>query len=426
MKKFFFTFTFILFSFLFFSCTNKTNTIVIWTDRAEIVSYVELFNVEHENVKAIVVYKEQIATSLPPAKDEMNPDIVIGSLLNNSKMKKHFISLNGIMGTKNKKGEISNKKIDRDIFYKSLIDYGKMEDTQYLLPVSFNLPIMIFSNENKNLIKNPHIIELDDIKESSANFNEKTKKDIYSKMGFAPSWNAQFIYTVAKMNNVDFHEVDNTFVWNEYSLKNTIDYIKKWTSEKNTETSSEQDFSFKYLYMPSYKQISSSRCLFAYSTTNEFFSLAPEQIDNTDFRWLTKNNSIFAEDDITTAGIFSESKHKSDSKVFLRWFINEENQRKLIDRSFKMDLGIKTFGICNGFSSIKAVNEQYFPIYYKNLLGNLPGEDLIQSPFALPPRWTSLRERVLVPYLTEITNTENKKEIKTIEERLITWSKQFN
>lgn len=91
-----------------------------------------------------------------------------------------------------------------------------------------------------------------------------------------------------------------------------------------------------------------------------------------------------------------------------------------------MNLGTQTFGICNGFSSIKSVNERVFPAYYKNLLGNLPAETALVAPLTLPARWESLKERVIVPYLSDATNTDTEAAVKTIEERIITWRNQFN
>lgn len=425
MRRFFFILAFVL-AFGLFSCRTEQKTITVWTDKAEMASYIELFNVESHDVKAVIVYKDALATSLPPAKDEKRPDIIIGSLLQNSLTKKNFITLDSILGEKNKKGELKKNRLDKDGFYNSLLDYGKFNSRQYLLPVSFNLPIMIFSNENKDAISDKYTLELEEIKEISAKFNAKNKNGMYSKMGFAPSWNANFIYTAVKMNGADFRETLNSIVWNDSALEMEIEYMKDWTKKTNTSTTAEQDFSFKYLYTPSYKQISSGRCLFSYSTTDEFFSLAPEQIQDTDFRWLTKEEMIFAEDDITTAGIYRKSRRKSESKEFLLWLLNSENQKRLLDRSQTMNLGTKTFGICNGFSAVKTVNERYFPTYYKNLIGNLPGESSIQSPFALPPRWNSLKNRVIIPYISEATRTEEGKKIQTIEERLNTWSKQFN
>ena len=104
MKKIFrfaikniFIFLFPLSVFSFLSC-GSSSPVVIWTDRPEIVSYVEFFNVAQNKAKAVVVYKEKLASALPPAKDEQNPDIVIGSFLRNSRIKKNFSSLDRVFG----------------------------------------------------------------------------------------------------------------------------------------------------------------------------------------------------------------------------------------------------------------------------------------------------------------------------------------
>ena len=70
-------------------CANKAgsrkrtvyqqNRIVIWTSCREFAQYIELFNRQHTDNCAILVYKENPALSLPPAKDENPPDIIVGS-----------------------------------------------------------------------------------------------------------------------------------------------------------------------------------------------------------------------------------------------------------------------------------------------------------------------------------------------------------
>lgn len=416
---------------LFFcACDDSpTSTITIWTDKAEIASYAELFNASHDKTKAVVVYKERLSASLPPAKDEAAPDAIIGSLLKNSGNEKYFANLDDMLGERDDDGEISKRKIDRKFFYSSLLDYGKNEDgKQILIPVSFNLPVIIFSDENKPLVKNAHMLELEEIRDLSKEFNATAKSGIYTKMGFAPSWNSDFLYTAAKMTGADFHEEGNALAWDEKSLEIAEEFLREWTKNANSSSTAEQDFSFKYLYTPNYKQVASGRCLFAYTTTSKFFSLAPEQTENLHFRWLTTNKTILADDEITTAGIYRKSpaRNRRDAKTFLLWMMDEENQRAMLDRSFRMNLGTKTFGICGGFSALKGVNERFFPTFYKNLLGNLPGESAIRAPAPLPTRWESLKERVVIPHLAESTRTEGWQDAKSIDERLKSWAKQFN
>ena len=81
-------------TFLFLSCSEtEQQRIVIWTSCAEFAQYTELFNYTHPGSNAVIVYKENPAQELPPAKDELPPDIIIGSWLRTDKTQKQFKSL---------------------------------------------------------------------------------------------------------------------------------------------------------------------------------------------------------------------------------------------------------------------------------------------------------------------------------------------
>lgn len=408
------------------SCGGRVRTIVVWTDRAEIASYADRFNVEQEDVRAVVVYKERPATDLPPAQDELPPDVIVGSFLMNSRVQSNFSPLDTLLGERDEEGKLDPRRLEAKTFYEPLLEYGRDEGTQYLLPVSFNLPIIAFSERNVRFVPNPHTLELEELRDAAGAFNAKSRAGVYTQMGFAPSWNADFIYAAAKMDGAEFMEIGRSFGWNVTALERTMAFMQEWTREKNSSSEAEQDFSFKYLYTPPYKQIASGRCLFAYSTTDKFFSLAPEQIEGADFRWLTKDGEIFVEDNITTAGIHHSSGEKAAARTFLRWLLSEDTQKALLARDEQMKLSTRTFGICCGFSSLRAVNERHFPAHYKTLLGNLPGEDSMRIPLPLPPRWGSLKQRVLIPYLSDAAKTEPPHKMQTIDERLKVWTKQFN
>ncbi|WP_407428148.1 hypothetical protein [Treponema sp.] len=398
------------------SCSSS-KPVVIWTDRPEIVSYIEFFNVAQNKSKAVVVYKEKLAASLPPVKDEQNPDIVIGSFLRNSRSKKNFASLDRVF---NRRG------INPDTIYGPLLEYGKISGRQYLIPVSFNIPTMIFSGKNEKLIGEKVFIDCDEIRDSGAVFNQKSSEDVYVKMGYAPSWDSDFAYEVAKMTGAGFTDKGNVFQWNKELLSQSIEYLKNWSLDKNTDTESEQEFSFKYLYAPKHKLVASERCLFAYTSSNDIFGISSEQLESIDFKWLSKNGKIFVKDEITMLGLYKKSKNTEKAYQFIQWFFLESTQKNLIDRAMQMKLGTQTFGICNGFSSVKTVNERVFPAYYKTLLGKMPAADILTAPLPLPSRWESLKERVIVPYITESISTEQPAIIKSIDERLILWRNQFN
>ena len=80
---------------VFFSgCKSKeSNTVLIWTNKSEVVSYAELFNASQDKFKVVIAYKDQLSLSLPPAKDEKIPDIVIGTGIRNERTKKNVIPI---------------------------------------------------------------------------------------------------------------------------------------------------------------------------------------------------------------------------------------------------------------------------------------------------------------------------------------------
>lgn len=417
-----FTIIFLFFSLIFFSCSNnssKYDKFILWTDREEFVSYAEFFNSIQDKTKIVVVYKERLASSLPPARDEETPDLIAGTFLNNENKREFFRPVDFLL---------SEDSINSSNFYKPLLDYGKSNGTQYLLPVSFNIPLVIFSKKNEKLLTNQYMLSLDEIKESAAAFNQKNKNGFYTNMGFAPSWDEDFVYLVTKEFGPCFFEKGNSFIWDEEKLLNSIEYVKDWTTQKNDSTTVEQDFEFKYLYTPKYRQIAQNRTLFAFISSEEFFRRAEEQSAEIDYRWVSINQKIPVKDDIVTMGIYKHSKNPKKAAEFVEWFFQEENQKLLLERSSVMKLDSQTFGISRGFSSLKNVNIYLFPSYYSNLLGNLPTEQMLSSPQQFPSRWESLQERVIFPFLMEAIKTDSQNEVafSRLEELLNAWSKQFN
>ncbi len=398
--------------------SEQDNEITVWTDRAEIVSYAEVFNANSRNTKVIVIYKDRLAQSIPPERDELPPDIAIGSFLKNSNMDKYFAPADSIF---------NSSQINPASLYPSLLAYGSKNNIHYLLPVSFNLPMIIYPAAKKSLLDDNILFTADKIRDTAASFNARNSHDIYTNMGFGPSWNTDFIYALAKMNDSQFQEKGTSFTWNEKNLDSTVSYIREWTSGKNTSTKAEKDFEFKYLYTPDYRQISFGRSLFAYTETSSFFTIPSFYFEDIGYKWLSDGKSIIAEDSIVMAGILRGCTNIEGAQEFISWLISEETQKTLLERTQKMHLDKQTFGIASGFSSIASVNEHVFPIYYNNLLGHTPEVKSIRPPYStFPPRWQSLRERVIIPYLRDATNTDLTEKLKSMSERISDWEKQFN
>lgn len=403
--------------FVFTSCGRFRNRpIIIWTDNASIVSYVELFNASHEDVRAVAVYKEEPARSLPPAKDELTPDLIIGSWLKNSATRRHFSPLNYLF---------QEKSLRRSLFYRQILQYGEINSKQYLIPLSFNLPMLIFSRQNEQFVTSSHLLNLEQTQAAAERFNQKNKSGVYTAIGYAPSWDAEFAYLVTKLHGAAYHEKGTSFLWNETAMENAVDEMRKWTAEHNSDTVSEQNFQFKYLYMPGYKQVTTGRCLFSYTTSDQFFSLTDVQTSGLSFRWIEQDGSIPVEDSIITMGLYKKAEQPSKAEVFISWLMDAETQRLLIERTERMKLSTMNFGIAGGFSSLRDVNEKAYPAFYRQLLRNMPPEQYLTLPNILPYRWKSLKANVILPYLQDSIRTEAAESEYTLKERIAEWTKQF-
>ncbi|MBP5519920.1 MAG: extracellular solute-binding protein [Treponema sp.] len=368
----------------------QQDRIVIWTSNREFVQYVELYNKHHKNSSAILVYKENPALSLPPAKDEMPPDIVVGSWLKTESPKKYFKSLDYLFDT---------KKLSSDLFYSQVLDFGRHKKVQYLLPVSFNLPAIIFSAENHDLIPDNYVLSLEQIRETASAYNTKNQKDAYTRIGFTPLGNTNFLYLTAKMKGTAFREEKGDVTWNKKQLDETIAYLKDWVNSENTSAQVEEDFSFKYLFMPYYRQVSSGRTLFAYTTSNQLFKVLKEQYLPVDYRWVVEDNSLYIEDSCTMMGICKKAQNQIGATEFISWFFQSESQKEILETKEKMGLETDMFGIAGGFSSLRDVTEHILPAYYNQLLTNLPPAQMLAVPQRLPARWESYRTLAVEPYI---------------------------
>ena len=78
-----------------------------------------------------------------------------------------------------------------------------------------------------------------------------------------------------------------------------------------------------------------------------------------------------------------------------------------------------TFGIAGGFSALMDVNADVYPSHYRVLLGNLPSQENLAFGNILPHRWNMIKEKAILPYLLDASNTENEVEsVKPLEERM--------
>lgn len=413
MKKITLLFT-ALFQIVLTSClkNEEQKIAVIWTNRTDFVSYCEVFNNSQNKYKIIVEYKEDPADAI--INESVQPDIVVGSWLKGKAARVHFSKINNLFG---------KEKLNKDDFYPELLNLGNISGNQYLLPVSFNLPMIIFSAANKPLIKNDFTLSPDEIKDLSLSFN-KISGGVYSKMGFSPRWADDFLYMTAKGFYTSFEETNTFFSWDDKSLKTAIEYLRTWSCEVNTSPEAEDEFKFKYLYGSPFTIIQGGRCLFYYASSKELFSISKDKLENIDFRWLSYNGKTPLKDDILYAGICSKAKNRKAAEAFFIWFYKEETQKKLLERSHTMNLLISEFGLAGGFSAVRTVTEKLFPRYYPLLLSHLPQTSAIYAPHILPSDWLKIKTDIVIPYLKEVCSLKSEiTEVPSLHKKVTEWYK---
>ncbi len=394
------------------SCSREASrAAVLWTDRPEFAFYADYFNTEQEQFKVEVRYFDSPAEKLIESNDY--PDIVAGSWLKSVSTRAFFRPLDKYLNP---------KAISKSAFYPRLLAMGNIDDKQYLLPVSFNAPVIIFARDKAALISNPFTLGFEEMKKLGKDFNSASGS-VYTRMGFSPSWDNNFLFTVATLFDASFREA-NPLAWDSLALDNAMSFIYDWTNEINSSVQSEEDFTFKYFYDPPAKLVLSGRILFTSMNSDNYFTLPEEQRNSLDFRWIAEENTIPLTEGSVYLGLAKRSKAPKAAAAFLRWFFQTSTQRYILEKSRDNRLFETDFGISGGFSSLRPVTEQIFPRFYPDLLGHMPPEEFLSPANILPRNWLKLKERAIFPYLQERAHSPNRDEVFPLERRISDWIRQ--
>ncbi|WP_461256609.1 hypothetical protein [Treponema sp. R80B11-R83G3] len=388
------------------SCGDN-KTAQIWTDRPEIALYSEFFNTAQDQYKVAVKYVEFPAMEL---NKQNKPDIIIASWLKNASTGSSFKTLDNLFVA---------KKLSRNIFYPRLLAIGRIDRSQYLLPVSFNIPALIFSRNREQSLSNQFTIDFDELKKLSKDFNT-ISRGVYTRMGFSPFWNDNFLITTAMLYGASFQE-SKPLVWDSTALEKSMTFINNWTNEINTSTQAEDDFTFKYFFEPPERLIQNGRILFSYMESSELFLLSEESKSLLDFRWVKEQDSIPVTEDTVYLGVPKRIMSKKSAEEFIIWFFKIENQRSILEYSRVNRISENIFGICGGFSALNLVTEQIYPLFYPELLGRMPPSEYFTLPNALPANWLIIKERVVMPYLRDRARKERPNDVYPLERRLADW-----
>jgi hypothetical protein len=403
----------LLFPVLFLnSCAFRSSAVaVLWTDRPEFALYAEYFNTSQDLYKIETRYFESPSQKLTE-NEELRPDLVAGSWLKSVSTRSFFRPLDGLF---------KQDRMSRGAFYQRLLDLGNIDGKQYLLPVSFNIPALVFARDKGDQLSNPFTATLEEIKTLGKSFNVENGGG-YSRMGFSPAWDDDFLFISAALFGASFRE-DSPLDWDNEALERALSYIEAWIDEANMGIQAEDDFTFKYFYDPPSKLAVNGRILFFYMSSSDLFTLPQERRANLDFRWIAGEETIPLSEDMVYVGIYRHTRAKKAAEAFTRWFFQEDTQRFFLEEARDKRLNETRFGIANGFSALRTVTEEVFPQFYTGLLGHIPPGSFLSPPNILPRNWTAMKEQVILPYLHDRIRSGNRSGLRSLDRRLGDWNR---
>lgn len=389
------------------SCSDR-KTVQIWTDRPEFAVYGELFNTAQTRYKVSIKYYDNPGQELQKAGN--TADIIVGSWLKTSVTGAYFRSLDNLFGA---------NKLSRGAFYPRLLSIGRIERNQYLLPVSFNIPALIFFKDSKIELSNSFTVDFNEIKTLSKNYNN-ISREAYTKIGFSPLWSNDFLMITSVLLGASF-KTASPLSWDASALERSMNFVNDWTTEFNTSIQAEEEFIFRYFFEPPEKLVQKERILFSYMDSRDFFILNEESKSDLDYRWIMEQSRIPIIEDMVLIGIPKRARSVKAARAFIQWFFTIENQRLILEYCTETKVSENVFGICGGFSALNTVTEQVFPHYYPELLGRMPPSNYLMTPNVLPGNWADIREKVVLPYLYDRSRSTKAEEVYPLERRLADW-----
>ena len=400
----------VLASLIVMSCSlGRTGTATLWTDTPEILLAVELFNASQNRHLITVHYVNNLPESLMTATEKAPtaPTFVIGKGLRTRHLADSFQSLNHLF---------DGRAIQREAFYPKLLESGNEEDRQILIPLSFNALLILQKKSEAQSptqgldipLPDPSIITMEDIRRRSILF-DNVLEGKSARMGFSPRWpDRDFLFQWLQIKGTDIRESRSkrdrlsTLIplsWETNRLDEAIRDLRAYIEDFNESASIEDNFSFKYLASPTYKNIVNDRILFGAMVSAEYFLLSPVERSKIDFRYFGSNERIALLEDVRYAGVIKKAKGRKSAEHFLIWFFNEKHQRELMEKSQALRISETAFGIAGGFSTLKQVTISIFPQFYTDLRGRTPPESLVAAPQALPPFWSRIKSEFFIPWL---------------------------
>jgi len=362
----------------------QSETVILWTDSAEVAPIVELFNAEQDDYIVELTFESDVSRALRLA--ESYPDVVIAADIEDVATARLFRPLDGLLG----------RSIDPSEFYSGLLSTGSRSGKQRLLPVSFNLPLIYFAREE---ISSPDSITIspEEMREAATGFNE-IDDDRASHLGYSPLWNGAFLYELLRYEGWSVQETPTGEPrWSLDELLRGINFARDWIANDNGGVNVDVAFKEQYLYDPVIRLVQQGRVLFGYDTSGSFFTKSDAARADLRYRWIGKEDDVHVLESSTYAGMPEGAGNRAGGDALLAWLFDVDVQRQLLEHNLQRRTD--AFGVVGGFSSMWRVTERAFPEWYPELATMTPPASWLHFAPPSPRHWSSVRTAVVEPWL---------------------------
>jgi len=365
------------------SCDQSANRVsTLWTNVPELTLAVEKFNASQREWQILVEYKEDPAMLLTGP--GVKADLVVARGLGSSAVKNTLVSLDFLFDGGN---------LAKSSFYHRSLDAGQQNDRIKLLPVSFDLPVLVYSKKLQPDLPG-FSLGLEDLKALNERFTPTLAAKVPQRLAFSPRWES-FGTTFLQWSGAGFKEgFQGELTWDTQALTAGLALFQSWPSPGWDQVT---EFQRKYLRADPRPSLASGRIQFYTSTLATFMNLPWRERRDLDFRFLEQSERAMAADNLVWAGIPSSSLTRGAGERFLAWFFQASNQKALMVEARAQD--DRSFGLAQGLSSLVGPNEGALVEVYPELLGRLPRADQVAFAPPLPLEWSVLKTSVLKPWL---------------------------
>lgn len=310
---------------------------------------------------------------------------------------------------------IINENGKKETFYSNLLATGTIGRNQHLVPISFNIPLIVFDRTQPppELI-NTSAVTLDQLYRGAEQLN-RYDEGVLSRIGFSPQWDTGFLYLGTKVYGANYREDrQGNIRWDEGEIFEALRYFRGWNSEIASDDI--ERFIMRYVREPFNERLTNQRIGFFVDDLVGYSKLDVSQVD---FRPLANARGIFIDEDMTFIGIHKYGENNTQAQNFIRWILQEETQATLIAHTHDYDVDL--FGFFNGLSTLKDISTRIIPQYYPWLIGNVSNIAYAPAPAQLPKYWNRIRDEVVQPWLQNFLNGVAQE---SIENEIIIWRKR--